>query len=395
MVEATDARLKMVDVYKGFTIMAIVIVHLALLSLINRDATSAVETVADSSTPGMMSLILETIYLGLMSFFFISGYFYRPGRGFAINMGKRAKYILASLLICALTIPLILYAYATILGLDPGIQSLIDGLLQSLGLHGAFQASDFPLYSPLCSGSVGYYYLWTMLLSFIVFYGLADRVYGDLKKEIAVIAILLVLGCIYYETIDLRLPFYAQLTFIGTACMFLGMVLSERKVLERISAPKPFRWSYPAGFIVCLLSAVVLVYFFHPGMSLDESFYGEYGGYSIFTYFAEASLMFIVYAYIMFFFSKIPGLSKFLSELGQHTLGILLLHLFVSRLLLMPFFTYSGRVIPEADFMILLPMAFVTLIICYLICKFGPRILKGLINRIRGGEGSGAVQGKE
>jgi len=58
---------------------------------------------------GGMPVIVQSLYLGLMGFLILSGYFYRP-RGFKTNMGKRLKQIAVPLAIGSLTLPLILWS---------------------------------------------------------------------------------------------------------------------------------------------------------------------------------------------------------------------------------------------------------------------------------------------
>ena len=77
------ARISGVDGLKGIVIIGVVFVHLVLLGGVNRE---------DGED---MPLIMQILYLGLMSFFIITGYFFRPGKGFIGNIRSRSLLFVA------------------------------------------------------------------------------------------------------------------------------------------------------------------------------------------------------------------------------------------------------------------------------------------------------------
>ena len=311
---------------------------------------------------------MQAIDLGLMAFFIITGYFYRPERGFIGNMRPRSL-LLVGLIICSVLFPIIVYLWAILFGQDPGIGDLVTALRQGFSLEGAFEDITYTLGTPVSFVSPGCYYLWVMLLSYIVFYALAGRIHGKPKLEILSVAVMLAIQCLYIEFIHLCLPLSAQMTPIAVAFMVLGMMLSERKVLERIEDLRCTESRYWTPLALCLLIGGVLVFLFHPGISFDKCVFGDFGGYSVFPYFLEASLFFVIFVYIMVLICRIPFFHIPFIEMGKHTLGTLLLHAFLAKILLMPFFTFTDHLMPDMEMGAAVLVALVVLILCYVICR--------------------------
>jgi len=134
-----------------------------------------------------------------------------------------------------------------------------------------------------------------------------------------------------------------------------------------------------------LAVALILAFFFPPDVNFDILVFGSHGCLSVFTYFAEAILMFVVFLYLCSLIARIPGLVKVLTELGEHTLGILLYHGFIASLMaavICPLdnqaWIPSGLTMPQR-----LIISAATLLICYLICKSGPVLLSRIFNEDR------------
>ena len=69
--------------------------------------------------------------------------------------------------------------------------------------------------------------------------------------------------------------------------------------------------------------------------------FGKFGGYSAFPYMIEGMLAFVMITYLSFFVSKIPYVSVLFRRIGEHTMGILLLHVFIAKIFPAPFFTFN------------------------------------------------------
>ena len=359
-------RVKYVDVLKGFIIITIVFLHIIFSKK------------ADAGAP---AIPLQALYFGLIAFFLISGYYYRPNRGFAANMGKRLKQLLVSLAICAIVLPVILYIWITLWGQNPGLDDYLFAL--QWGSGNLCTSLDTAWVYPMCGSCVGYYFIWGMLFGFIIFYALADYVMDDWRKYGAVIAILLVIVCVQSMYCRYTLIFNCYTAPIAAVFMFAGAALAKVKVVERIDlgSPKNLKFWYP--FVGCLIGGIVMVYLFPPGTYFDILYFGEYEGLSVFPYFVEAVLFFIVFLYISKLVAMIPYLSEVFKEAGKHTLGTLLLHGFVASFIIATFcpLTTTSWFPSDLTMMQRIPVAFATVIICYLICRFGPQIVSKMTDK--------------
>ena len=76
-------------------------------------------------------------------------------------------------------------------------------------------------------------------------------------------------------------------------------------------------------------------------ISFDLMNFGKFGGYSAFPYMIEGMLAFVMITYLSFFVSKIPYVSVLFRRIGEHTMGILLLHVFIAKIFLAPFFMFN------------------------------------------------------
>ena len=131
-------------------------------------------------------------------------------------------------------------------------------------------------------------------------------------------------------------------------------------------------------FILSLVCAAVLLILFPPGINFDILILGDHGGLSVFPYYVESFCMFIVFLYICNLISRIPGLVKVFTGLGEHTMGILLYHGFVASVMMAVICPLTSESWFPADLTMMqrIPLAFATLIICFIICRFGPVILR-------------------
>ncbi len=368
MAEAAASRFESLDVLKGFVIVVVVFGHLMVTS-----------TGSESSRD--LPTWMQAMYLGLMSFFIISGYFYKPGRGFVENIKKRGTQLFVALVICAFALPIITYIWLAILGQGSDPSDIIGAISNYLYLNQLFGPMGPTDSYITCASCVGYYFLWAMMGGFLIFYGLADRVMNDWKKLMLTIVAISVAYMIFVEFWPIRLPFYFQLAPLAALFMFVGAILSKYRFAEKIEM---FAWRSPSYWmpcIICLVAGVALCFIFPPGITFDWAIFGDYGGLSLIPFMIESVLMFVVFVYMAKIVSKIPLFSKFLIVTGQHTLGLLLYHGFVATMLLAPFYIIpTTSWFPQMGIVNRITIATVTLVVCLVICIYGPKVL----DRIRG-----------
>ena len=365
MAETDGARLSSIDVLKGIAIIGIVLVH----TVIRRGEG------VGSETP----LFLQALYLLLMVFFIISGYFYRPGKGFRYNMSKRVKQLAIAILICAIVLPAITMVWLAIFGQLPAdpLNDYLLAFLRAVGCYDNFVPSTEPMYCAISGSCIGYYYLLAMLVAFIIFYALADRVMDSFWNVLAVVIALLVITCLMVEFDCVRLPFYIHLGPLAAAFMFFGASLARFDFVGKVES---FEWRslrYWLPLIVCTAVFVPLLIFFHPGTQFDQFIFGGLGGPSVYVYFVQASLMFCIVIYVTKLISFIPAVGGLFRIYGEHTLGILLLHGFVIKMAVIPFFTMStDKWFPGGLTMVQsVALSLFVLVTTLMICILGPKII--------------------
>ena len=312
---------------KGYIIIGVVVLHLIILSgpLEHRD----------------LDTITQCFYLGLMGFFIISGYFFRPDRSIHDNISKRLKQLLISIVIVGVVLSSVMFLWMNLWGNYAQLGDLIGSIVYSLGLAGIGSPTVGESMIPLSLVAVTNYFMWVMLISFVVFYPTAKRVVTDKRMFIAAIVILLVIECILAEFFQVKLPFFIQLVPIALAFMYSGAFLAQQKVVEKVDsmALRDYRMWIP--LVICAVSAYLLVWAFPNRTGFDLMIFGDYGGYSVFPFYVESILMFVVYTYMCMIISRIPLISSVFTLVGKHTLALTFLHGFVAKFMLAPFCVFT------------------------------------------------------
>lgn len=329
-------RLDSLDLLKGTIITAIVFVHILM--------TRGGESTSDPS------VLMQYLYMGLMFFFVCSGYFYRPERGFTRNMRFRLVQLLLSLVICGAVLSSVLFIEITVLYGMPDWSDLLDAFARSMYLFSLGIPIDDPFVYQLSGASMGYYYIWTMLWSFLIFYSTAKFLDDDNRKIVAAIAVLLGIQCLFVQFLAIQVPMFFNLSPFGAAMMFAGRLMAKYQVFHRIEHCPRSRPVFWVVLIACAVSALILVILFQPGLSWDQMYYGEYGWASVVPFFFEAMPVIVVLTYVALLLRRIPILSNILLIAGKHSLGMLLLHCFVAKFILLLFYEpVTDDWFPHAD----------------------------------------------
>ncbi len=318
------AKLKSPDSFKGLVIIVIVMAHIFLAT--------------DRASGGVMPPYLQALYLGLMGFFIISGYFYRSGRGFKENFLKRFKQIVIPILVATATLPLFMYLYLNLLGYGLPIDGLISSIVWECGFGDPFLPVGGEIVdTSLAIVSYGNYYLLTMVWGFLYFYAIADRVLDDFRKTFAAIAILLTIAVVVLFLFPVRIPTYPILGLMGASFMLFGAFLARQnyiEVMESVGKKKTF-YLFPA---VGLIAGIGMCYILPPGTGFDMYVFGDHGAFSAYPFFIEASLMFLPIIFIAYLLTKVSVLFTVLSTVGRHTIAILLLHPVLLKAMSAPFY---------------------------------------------------------
>jgi len=334
MAESTS-RITSIDVFKGILIVGIVIIHVIALS----------NPLSERSYP----IYLECAYMGLMSFFLISGYFYRPDRSLKENLGKRSKQLLLALVASSIIFSFFIYIWMSLNGYALSLNDLVDAILSGLSFNHIGADPALAINRPICETTLVNYFMWAIFMAFLVFYPTAKYILSDGKRFIVAVVFMLVLQCIMTQYFRYTLPFSLHLVPMAVAMMYTGAFLAKFKLIERIDAIRPKDWKYWGPFFACLIAAVVLVAIFPSRCSFDLMRFGDYGGLSVFPFMLEALAMMVVYAYVSVILTKVPLVFQFFSYSGKHSLALAFLHGVVAKTMLVPFYEFDTASIFPSD----------------------------------------------
>ena len=365
---AKAPRSRSMDIFKGVAISIIVILHIGIVA---------------KSNVGDPHPLVQALYLGLVGFFIMSGYFFKPGRGFLENMRRRVKILLVALLIAAFCLSLLSFLWCSLWGQPTDFDDLLHCISRAFTLERSFVDFDAKVPWAICGFTMGFYFLWVLLLSCIIFYAVADRIRDDWKLGLVVVGILLAITIAYRELFSFSLPFNVNLVPMATIFMIVGMYLAKLELADRMESASLRNSRFWALFVVSTAVLIIMVFILPPSIDFDYMDFGQYGGYSAIPYVIEGTLAFIMLLYVFFFLSKVPVISTIFVEIGKHTMGILILHVFIAKVIMAPFFTFDDVVCLSADltgiWRILLAVA--SLVIAFLICAYGPIVLKRIMSK--------------
>ena len=328
----TGHRIVTLDVLKGALMLGIILIHLFYLS-------DAHVSRPESSSP----IYIQMLYLGLMLFFISAGYFFRPDRGVVNNIKKRAIQLLIPIVVGLIVLPTILFGYLTVLGQAPTWEDLYPSYKAVIGgIHAFDSYSSTGIDIGMCFVYNGYYFLQLMVVAFVPFYILAEKVLDDPKKLIISIILLITCTALLREFVDMRLPFYAQLSPLAAAFMLLGAALGRKGLLEWIEGASLKDVKFWALLIISLVAGAIVVFIFPTGTGFDMTYFGEYGGYSAYPYFIAASFTCVGLMVIGSLVARIPVLSNVLALSGRHSIALICLHIFIIKLMMAPFHHLSS-----------------------------------------------------
>lgn len=317
---AGKPRIKTVDMFKGFAIITIVMIH--VITLHPREQAVSVDS----------SLLFEFFYTGLMGFFVVSGYFYKP-RDWQY-VAKRVIKMLVLIVLCIVVGTTLLWGYLNLIGQPIEANLFLETLSKQL----AFGIDLFQTPNPrgvvstsACWIAVGYYFLWSFVITTILFYLLADWSLKDDKNMLIVVAILVAITALYFGFINKTLPFYLQLVPIETAFMLIGAWMGRKKIIHKMEED----WKDKRILIAVVISfivAIVLIYFFPTKLGFNASSFGDVPGWSVVSFFFINLCGSFVLIYVASLLSKIKYFSGLLCYVGLFSLQILLLSTFFAKI---------------------------------------------------------------
>ncbi len=328
-------RNRTLDMIKGLVIIAVVIVHLSSAAAVSNDTTG-------TGTGFNSTFFIEYLYSALILFFVISGYCYKP-RGYLNNVKRRVIQIGTAFIVCTVVLTIILAGIQWAYGYNVTAGQMLTDIGKVLIGVGTFtDYSEFPYLPPVATYEIShaYYFLEIMLFAFLIFYAIAERSTKNWKTALISVFILTSLTFLMREFIPFRLPWFIQNVPMAAGFMVLGLYAKKHGVIEFIDSGfrKKKYWIVLASVLII---SIVLICLFPTRMSFAHSTFGDYGGWSAYTYVASTVLCSYVIAVIASGLAKIPKLSNLLIFIGSQTMIIFLFHMFYAKIISMQFHTQT------------------------------------------------------
>ena len=323
LMSETNKRLTVPDTVKGLAVLGVLLTHFYMSPTLETSTT----------TTGISAIPMQLLYLMLMAFFVIAGYFYRP-RGFVHNVRIRVLRLSIAYVLSILVLPLLMYGYFSIRGYEMDftegylvcLKSLIGNYVVMTPMGTEAEFPDVLFYTNL-----GYYFINLIIVASILFYAVVDLAMKDERSFAIWTAGLVLATAVICAVSPIHLPFQLELVPISAAFMIFGTFLSRRKFIENLEEgglSSKRMWTLLFGSLV---AAFLIALVFPLGKGFHYAYFGTYGGWSAIPYFF-AGLSISVCALCMgLLFSRIPIISTYLSFIGQHSFAILLLHVLLGK----------------------------------------------------------------
>ena len=362
-------RIRSLDILRGAAIIGVITVHIMF----------GMGRGVDGDVAAGFN-IAELIYAGLPMFMVITGYFYKSGRGYIDNVKHRVVPVVLLLIISTVFLTSLMYGYMWMLGYDLGGYDLFNDILtiiigkESFNIIGSEGFTAGAVLAPY-DISAGFYYLQILTVGLLIFYALADYVIDDWRKCVTAIFALFSFTALYLETVNIQLPFSAQIGPVVAAFLLLGAMLGRYNVAYYIENKyrEPKYWLVFGIILVCAIASVIL---FPTGMNLYNSKFGSNGILSVFTFLITSILCGAVLWYLATFIIKAPVVSRIFTYAGLNSIVLYILHMFVAKLITAPFYDIGTEYWMTVDSI----TARFAILIATLVILFG---LAHFINRVK------------
>ncbi len=244
---ADKKRLEYVDMVKGIAILVVVMYHLV------------------APVPWKTVVIDHIMDVMLISFFFFSGYFHRPGkRTLKENLKNRTKALLVpffkySIAFWAIgTIYLLASGQAPLFETFACLRNYFAGCIWNRVIQNWFGWNYYSLgkrYFFLAD----FWFLVSLLFASILFLLIVDRVVrSKVATTLSAIGLFAVTGIL--QTLEVSLPYNMQIAPFWAAFMLLGALAGNHKLIELPDVDKKVKWiagmaALLVGLVLCLIKA--------------------------------------------------------------------------------------------------------------------------------------------
>ncbi len=287
-------RLDFVDVAKGMMILAVVFSHTWF---------------ANSDILG------DFLPFSMPVFFFLSGYTYKPGRGYLSNVGKRVKTLLIPYFVFCSICNLFYPVYAALVKQISFMQFMNLQKWSALWLA-VLKADSFNM-----SMSTPMWFLVALFTASVIFFAIADHTRESFLKTLVAVVILVVIAVVIDVLKKGTLPWFVDLAPYAAAVMLMGSYFGNNKLYVKLTAKGVVEG------IILLAVAEILNHFFWGSARTSIVQYIETGEwYGVITAFIIAITGCVGTLLVAKLVDMIPGINRLFRWLGKNSLWILCIH---------------------------------------------------------------------
>jgi fucose 4-O-acetylase-like acetyltransferase len=331
-------RLTTLDLVKGAAIIGVVIFHVALTQAHGPDPETAT---------GIGLMTFKSIpYSLLCTFIVISGYFYVSGRSFLENVRRRVLKLAVYLIVAIVVLTSLMYLILWIQGgYDLELSQLWDVIWENVIGRGAFKTFDeISVYGGfvLAPFEVTHqmYYLQMLVVGYLIFYAIVDRVIDDPRKLFAAVFILMTMTAAYVEFVGVVLPFYAHLGPMAAGFLLIGAYLSRIQFVQWLESAAHDK-RYWGLFVLATVTAFGLCFITPQDASIVLCHFGPFGGWSLYSFAVLSLAGGVMFMYIFSWLRNVKVAVKTLGTVGLLCISVYILHMFVAKCLVAPFVTFD------------------------------------------------------
>ena len=329
------ARVRTADLVKGAAIIGMVILHFALLQAHGSVSSDGITITSFKAFP----------YSVMVMFIVISGYFFIPGKGFAENLRKRIVRYLLWFVAAVLILNTVMFLILQIQGYDLQLSSLWDVIWKTLVGKGAFSSiTDNAVYGAeiLAPFEVTHalYFLQMIIVGYLIFYAVADRVIDDDRKLLITAFIMITISAVYVVFVNILLPFYAHLGPMTAGLLLVGVYFKKKDFFGWLET-SPMNRRYWALFFVSLIVALALCLITPKDVSMLYCNFGDYGILSFYTFVILSLCGGIAISYILSWLGRLEFFHLTIGKVGTYCIVVFVLHMFVGKCLAAPFVTFD------------------------------------------------------
>ena len=322
-------RILSIDILKGGAIVGVVLAHLMFIQ-----NSQDIDANSLPFNPG------ELVYAALPMFLVLSGYFYKHNDVW-YNIKKKVIPLITSLVVMTVVLTVIMYYYLEFLGYDLTDSDLWGDIIEIIIGKGYFEdiyGSKFTgeMILDVYEVTLPFYFLQIMAVGYIIFYPIVDFAIKSWKRMVVISLVLLSVTCVYMELVHIQLPFYAQLGPVVAVFYLIGAFMAKHKVAEYLE--NGYREKrYWKAFGCLVIASIICIWLIPTNMALIYSEFGDYGGYSVYTFVITSMTCGMVLFFIAGLGTHIPWFRDAFSLAGRESLPIFFLHMFVAKLIVAPF----------------------------------------------------------